>query len=261
MTRPAFWFAVAMIWPGVGLADPGGQLEIPGGAKRFVYQDVAVYPVIATPGRITDIVLEPGEALVGSGPVAAGDTARWVIGDTSSGAGLQRRVHVMIKPTTANLATNLIINTDRRTYHLELRASARTWLSQVSWRYPIAEAPVLVAAPPSVATIVSASDGPVGPLNLAYRIEGAHPPWRPVRVFDDGRRVFVDFGSGIAMSDLPPLYRIGPDGKSAELINYHVEGRSLVVDRLFDRAELRLGGKRRAQSVRLSRQTSLEVAR
>lgn len=261
MTRPAVCLVLALIWPGVGFADPVGQLKVPGGAKRFAYRDEVVYPVIATPGRITDIVLEPGESLVGGGPVAAGDTARWVIGDTFSGAGPQRRVHVMIKPTAANLATNLIINTDRRTYHLELRASARTWLSQVSWRYPLEDAPVLVAAPAAVAPVASASHDPAGPLNLAYRIEGAHPPWRPVRVFDDGRRVFIEFGPGVTMSDLPPLYRIGPDGKTAELINYHVEGRGLVVDRLFDRAELRLGGKRWALAVRLSRRTLLEGAR
>ncbi len=101
---------------------------------RFDYAETGVYPVIATPGRITDIVLEPGEALVATGPIAAGDTARWVIGDTSSGVGETRRVHVLVKPTAADLATNLVINTDRRTYHLELRASSRTWQAQVSWR-------------------------------------------------------------------------------------------------------------------------------
>jgi hypothetical protein len=57
------------------------------------------------------------------------------------------------------------------------------------------------------------------------------------------------------LSDLPPLYRVGSDGKTVELINYHVEARRLVVDRLFDRGELRLGGKRRAQAVRLTRLT------
>ena len=38
-------------------------------------------------GQVTDIALQPGEQLVGSGPVAAGDTVRWIIGDTESGSG------------------------------------------------------------------------------------------------------------------------------------------------------------------------------
>lgn len=228
---------------------PDARLGAPAGMARFDYVETGVYPVIATPGRITDIVLEPGEALVATGPIAAGDTARWIIGNTSSGVGENRRVHVLVKPTAADLATNLVINTDRRTYHLELRASSRTWQAQVSWRYPSVGSVVLVAAPPwPTAPVLD-----LARVNRAYRIEGDHPAWRPVAVFDDGRRTYVEFGPGVVLGDLPPLYRTGPDGKSAELINYHVEGRRIVTDRLIDRAELRLGVKRAAQRVRLIR--------
>lgn len=233
-----------------GARGPDPQLATPGGMARFDYGETQVYPAIATPGRITDIVLEPGENLVGAGAIAAGDTARWVIGDTSSGAGAGRRVHVLIKPTAADLATNLIINTDRRTYHLELRASTRTWQAQISWLYP-ALAPMLVPAPAVLLT--PALD--LSRVNRAYRIEGDHPRWRPVAVFDDGRRTYVEFGPDVVIDDLPPLYRTGADGKSAELINYHVEDRRLVTDRLFDRAELRLGVERSARAVRLVRLT------
>ena len=65
--------------------------------------------------------------------VAAGDTVRWVIGDTTSGTGNATRVHILVKPTRSDLATNLIINTDRRTYHLELRALPSTYMASVSW--------------------------------------------------------------------------------------------------------------------------------
>lgn len=244
-----------------GVAAPGwswaqGPLAVPGGAQVFDWREDGVYPVIAMPGRITDLVLQPGEALVGTGAIAAGDTARWVIGDTTSGAGEERRVHVLVKPTLSGLATNLIVNTDRRTYHVELRASARTWLSQVGWRYPARPvAPVLVAAPPAIVP-------PVLPvrINLAYRIKGDRPVWRPRRVFDDGSRTYVEFGPRADLAELPPLYLTGPDGKAAELVNYHVEERRLVLDRLFYRAELRLGIKRRAQRVVLVREASATEA-
>ncbi len=69
-------------------------------------------------------------------------------------------------------------------------------------------------------------------------------------------------GPRVVLDDLPPLYRTGPDGKSAELINYHVAGRRIVTDRLIDRAELRLGVKRAAQRVRLIRRAvQAEAAR
>lgn len=222
--------------------EADARLAAPAGMTLFDWREAAVYPVIATPGRITDIVLEPGEALVGAGAIAAGDTARWVIGDTTSGSGPGRRVHVLIKPTAPGLATNLLINTDRRTYHLELRASARTWQAQVSWRYP-APAPVLVEAPP----VRPALD--LSRVNRGYRLEGDHPPWRPVAVFDDGQRAYVEFGPGVVLDDLPPLYRLSEHGKASQLVNYRVEGRRIVLDRLFDKVELRLGIKRQARRV------------
>ena len=84
----------------------------------YPFSEGALYQVYAAPGQITDIALEPGEQLVGSGPVAAGDTVRWIVGDTESGTGATKRVHILVKPTRPDLVTNLVINTDRRTYHL-----------------------------------------------------------------------------------------------------------------------------------------------
>jgi type IV secretion system protein VirB9 len=224
--------------------DP--RLAAPAGMSAYGWAEDTVYPLIATPGRITDIVLEPGETLVASGAIAAGDTARWVIGETASGAGPARRVHVLVKPTEVGLATNLLINTDRRTYHLELRASGRTWQARVSWRYP-ERTPVWVAAPPARPSL------DLSRVNRGYRIEGDHPAWRPLAAFDDGQRAYVEFGPGVVLEDLPPLYRLGEDGKTSALVNYRVEGRRIVLDRLVDRAELRLGTGRKARRVRILR--------
>jgi len=51
----------------------------------YPYSSGALYQVYTAPGQITDVALQDGEQLVGSGPVAAGDTVRWIIGDTESG--------------------------------------------------------------------------------------------------------------------------------------------------------------------------------
>ena len=102
----------------------------------FPYSPGALYQVYAAPGQITDIALQQGEQLTGSGPVAAGDTVRWVIGDTESGSGDTRRVHIMVKPTRSAIETNLIVNTDRRTYLIELRSREHPYLPSVAWAYP-----------------------------------------------------------------------------------------------------------------------------
>jgi type IV secretion system protein VirB9 len=213
------------------------------------WSEDAVYPVAATPGRVTDIALEPGEQLAGAGPVAAGDTARWIIGTSESGAGAARRVHVLVKPVESGLATNLVVTTDRRTYHLELRATGPAYAASVSWRYPAGE---LVAvrgrdAAPAVPPAPPAPDLDLARLNFGWRIEG-RAPWRPIRVFDDGRRVVLDFPG----ETTPPLFERGADGALAPL-DYRASGRRVVVDRLFGSGELRLGTGRRVAVVRLTR--------
>ncbi|MGQ3672606.1 TrbG/VirB9 family P-type conjugative transfer protein [Xanthobacter sp. TB0136] len=75
----------------------------------YPWSDGALYQIYASPGQITNIALEPGESLTGTGPIAAGDTARWIIGDTESGSGETRRVHVLVKPSRADISTNLVI--------------------------------------------------------------------------------------------------------------------------------------------------------
>ena len=84
------------------------------------FTDGALYQVYAAVGRVTVIALQPGEELV---TVAAGDTVRWIVGDTSSGSGDALRVNVMVKPIRSGLKTNLVITTSRRTYLLELTSS------------------------------------------------------------------------------------------------------------------------------------------
>lgn len=96
----------------------------------------ALYQLYAAVNQVTDIALEADEKLVS---VSAGDTVRWVVGDTSSGEGRQAQVHILVKPIGPDLETNLVITTDRRTYHLEMRSSQSTYMASVSWTYPAAE--------------------------------------------------------------------------------------------------------------------------
>jgi type IV secretion system protein VirB9 len=223
--------------------------------QQYAWAEGALFQVYAAPGQVTDIVLQEGEQLVGPGPVASGDTVRWIIGDTVSGAGAGRRVHILVKPTRPDITTNLIINTDRRTYHVELRATASTYMASVSWTYPAddllalrrAEAEAARAAPVAAAIDLAA-------LNFGYRLSGNKPVWRPLRVFDDGRQLFIEFGEAIATDEMPPLFVIGATGE-AELVNYRVQGRYMIVDRLFERGELRLGAGKQAQIVRIMRDT------
>ncbi|MCO5131448.1 MAG: P-type conjugative transfer protein TrbG [Xanthobacteraceae bacterium] len=213
----------------------------------------ALYQVYAAPGQVTDIALQPGEQLVGAGPVAAGDTVRWIVGDTLSGSGQTAQVHILVKPTRPDLQTNLVINTNLRTYHMELRSTEKTYMASVSWQYPQDQLIALRRQNQQAALIQPVASGvDISKLNFRYQVEGDDAPWRPLRAFDDGNKVYIEFPSGIGQGEMPPLFVIGPSGNS-ELVNYRARQNYYVVDRLFAAAELRLGDKDSEKRVRIVR--------
>jgi type IV secretion system protein VirB9 len=121
-------------------------------------------------------------------------------------------------------------------------------MASVSWRYPEDQ---LIAIRGSGGASAPVDTGlNLTSLNFRYRIDGDSPAWRPLRAFDDGRKVYIEFPAGIEQGDMPPLFLIGAQGDT-ELVNYRIRGHHMIVDRLFAAAELRLGD--RQQIVRIER--------
>lgn len=219
------------------------------GAQVYPYSEGTIYQVYAAPGLVTDIALQPGENLIA---VASGDTARWVIGDTTSGSGEGKQTHVLVKPFSAGLLSNLVITTDRRAYHVRLISTSGTALSSMRWSYPQDELLALKRKAEAAQAAAPVATGlAIEQLHFDYAISGDRPAWRPVRAFDDGTKTYVEFPASLGTGEAPPLFVIGFDGK-AELVNYRLIGRFYVVDRIFDAAELRLGLKKQ-QVVRIDR--------
>ena len=206
----------------------------------FDYAPGALYEIYGAPVYVSTVLLEPGETIV---TVAAGDTTRWLVEEAVGGGAANARAMLLIKPTRAGIRTNIVLVTDRRAYAIEaIATSGQTYSAQTAWRYP-AEAEH------------ERSGGPAAfdALNFAYRVRtlgGADPRWRPVRVFDDGAKTYIEFPPAMAASEAPPLFII--ENGEAALVNYRVSGGRYVIDRLFDIAELRLGD-RRPLIVRISR--------
>ena len=220
----------------------------------YPYSEGALYRLYAAPQEVSDIALQPGESLIA---ISAGDTTRWVVGDTSSGTGTSKQVHILAKPFAPNLHTNLVITTDRRSYHLQLESTDRTYMAAISWTYP---QDGLVSANPTAGHTPSVADaGPaLDNLHFDYAISGDDPPWKPVRAFDDGTHVYIEFPRALDQGDAPPLFVKG-DGGASNLVNYRVRGNYYIVDQLFATAELRLGQDHQ-QVVRIKRTRAVRTA-
>ncbi len=207
--------------------------------QGWPFTDGALYQAYASPGRVTVVSLQPGEELV---TVAAGDTVRWIVGDTSSGGGADLRVNVLVKPIRSGLKTNLVITTSRRTYLLELTSTERAWMASVSWDYPKDRMLALQRQAQAAQATTPVDTGlSLDKIRFRYAVSGSNPPWKPLRAFDDGEKVYIQFPPGIAQGELPPLFVIGAQG-DGQLVNYRFRSPYYVVDRLFGAAELRLGG-------------------
>lgn len=209
----------------------------------YDFADGALYQVYAAPLRLTTIELQPGEKIVGR--PAAGDTVRWVMDVGRSGAPPAEQEHLYIKPTRSGLSTTMVVTTDRRTYYLELRSFEDTYVAAVRWRYPqdeVTQLESVAARDDSLARATTATNVNLDALNFAYRIsvEKGTPSWAPVQVFDDNHKTFIRFPSTMLTREAPALFVVSSTN-DAQIVNYRVKNEYYIVDRIFERAELRVG--------------------
>jgi P-type conjugative transfer protein TrbG len=213
--------------------------------QYYDYAPGVVYTGITSPGYVTTIALRPNEKLI---IAAAGDTVRWLVDSVQSGSGETAQTLLLVKPRKAGLQTNLLITTDQRIYTLDLTSvDTGAYHTMIAWNYPFGDVVMIrnqVAAQQAAAQATIATGLDLSTANFNYLIlrqkHSATPPWCPVRAFDDGQKTYIQFPSKVTVTEAPPLFVMGRNG-DAQLVNYRVKGDWYIVDRLFDKAELRLG--------------------
>ena len=212
--------------------------------------------VMCAPLRACDIQLQAGEII---NNVSLGDTVRWIASPAKTGEGALAVPHVIVKPTEPDLETNILITTNRRTYVLTMRSNQTNYISRVGFYYPgdmvqdwngealLAQRKAEEDSKRKVADMPITS---IEQLNLdGYRIKGDKGlAWYPVRVFDDGTRVWIQMPSSIRSNEAPALVLLDKNGDS-ELVNYRVKEATqggvkvtyYIVDKLFEKAGLIVG--------------------
>jgi P-type conjugative transfer protein TrbG len=214
------------------------------GQMLFTYTPGGIYEVEAATFHETALELQPGETLTGKDLPTAGDTARWTIGATRTGTPPNETTVLIIKPLEAELETNMTITTNRRLYTVILKSSEHTYMPLVGWLYPQDAAREL--AQTAAATRKTEEEGEsitVTPdqLNFNCTVSGSQAPWRPIRVYDDGSKTYLQMSPDMQNTEAPAIFVM--EGKTPMLVNYRVKHSLYIVDRLFDRAQLRIGPK------------------
>jgi type IV secretion system protein TrbG len=180
------------------------------------------------------------------------------------GAGEQATSVIVLKPQVPGLDTNLLITTDRRAYYLRLVSKPEDYVARVAFEYPNDESnrqwqqhemeQQIAARQAQHSADVLPAMIAVENINFDYKVKGGDEHIRPVRVFDDGAKTFIQMPPEIQHREAPVLVVIGTDGKG-EMTNYRVKDQTYIVDRLFERANLVLGSGKKAQKVEITRGT------
>jgi type IV secretion system protein VirB9 len=204
--------------------------------------------LICAPFKVCDLLLEEGEKIQSFPQI--GDP-RWKVTSIQSGLGSKMREHIILKPIDIDLTTNLIIPTDRRTYHIELKSDKIEYMPQVSFLYPEENDNSKLlefhqeAKEEDVDSFVN--------LSFNYEISGK-ASWKPVRVYNNGRQTIIQMPELFEKREAPVLLILRTPGtffKSPELdlVQYRIKKDLYIVDSLFERAILLAGVGKNQQQV------------
>lgn len=212
-----------------------------------IYPYGEVIPIITCrPMRMTDIALEPGESITG---IHAGDTMRWLFEPSQSMKNGLPVSHIVVKPSQPGISTNLLVHTDRRTYNLDFTASeGEQYIRGAAFSYPTNDLTALftrkgIGQKKALEDELQSGfpEAKLDGLYTRYKIVSkSKVDWKPDAVFDDGLKTYIRMPS--RFSETPALYILLD--KKETLTNYRVKGRYYIVDRLFDRAYLKIGARR-----------------
>ncbi|WP_139557990.1 P-type conjugative transfer protein TrbG [Methylotetracoccus oryzae] len=259
-------------------ASATGIKPVAGGDGSVQFLFGATQPsVVCAVLQVCDIELQPGEIISNFN---AGDQVRWRIEPARSGSPQGEIEHVMLKPLDVGLRTSLIITTDRRTYYLQLVSHRTEYMPRVSFAYPDDVHQQWAAFKATDRERQSHStSGAAGPgigldqggpatnaayldrLDFNYRIEG-EASWKPVRVFNDGRKTILQLPDTLTQMEAPSLLvlrgedSLWPWGEKAEevMVNYRVQGNRYVVDSIPERMLLIAGAGEHQTKVTITRE-------
>jgi P-type conjugative transfer protein TrbG len=220
-------------------ADRDGMIRFPFGAS----QPSVVCAVL----QVCDVELQSGEQV---NSINLGDTARWLVEPAISGAGASEVQHLMIKPQDVGLTTSLVVTTNRRTYHFLLRSHLTEFMPRIAFSYPEEvnakwEALRNREVKERREATMPQTGEYLGDLSFDYTVSG-EARWKPLRVYNDGRKTVIQMSGAIAQTEAPSLLLVRKDGgvfteEETALVNYRVQGDRYIVDSVFDKAILIAG--------------------
>ena len=191
--------------------------------KQYTYAETTVYRLDLALKFITSVEFASGEMI---DSVLMGDSESWQVTRLQSGNVLA------VKPLIAGARTNMTVYTSQNTYTFELRAvpmqaGSSSLNYRIGFRYPARER----------AKVANRQVEQARPRDPNYYIAGGAAAFRPVAVYDDGRRTTFEFPTD---APRPAIFRVDEQGRES-IINVRETATGAVVTGTSDRWTLRIG--------------------
>lgn len=237
--------AIAKRWQEGG---PSATMPVAGndGTIRYAF-GTSQASIVCAVLQVCDVELQPGEQV---NSINLGDSARWTIEPAITGSGPAEVQHLIIKPQDVGLETSLVVTTNRRTYHFILRSHRTQFMPRVAFTYPEDanakwEALRAREAKERKEATIPQTGEHIGELSFDYSVTG-EARWKPVRVYNDGRKTIIQMAAAMAQTEAPSLLVVRKDGgvftdEETVMVNYRVQGDRYIVDSVFDKAILIAG--------------------
>jgi type IV secretion system protein VirB9 len=195
------------------------------GIMYFTF-DEGTPSVICSPVRICDLQLESGETITN---LQIGDSTRWIV-EVLNSDGI-KEAHVIIKPVTDKLKTNMIIATDKRQYNINIKSDKKKYYNKVAYFYPS-----------KANKLVTVFDSIPEKSKFDYYIRGDKTTWTPLEVKTDGRKTYIKLPDKFKYSPtLPVLYSLDDDGVEAQVSNSRLYKNWIIADVMINQGVLKAG--------------------
>lgn len=215
--------------------NPEKPIRSADGSVKYVF-GATLPALICSVLRVCMIRLQEGEVVIDD--IQAGDKVRWDMPPVLVGPEGNQTTMIAVKPKAAGLITNMVINTNRRSYKVLLKSTEHQWMPELSFVYPDDADKAWAAyrkkqSQAAYSSTLSTGEN-VAALDFNYRISG-ESSWKPIRVYNDGAKTYIQFATASFNNGAPALVALGKDAglfsdESTEVVNYRIIGDRYIVD-------------------------------
>jgi type IV secretion system protein VirB9 len=200
--------------------------------KEINYNPNGIHRYTGFFGYQSSILFEDGEVI---GTISMGNSTGWQLDPQGN--------RLFLKPIEDNPETNVTILTNKRVYHFVFYGKEAKGLDdpelayEVRFQYPADNIEYSGLLESQNNRENSVDVGSMPHLNFNYRISGKDY-MKPIKIFDDGKFTYMQFKE--LNADLPAIFLVDLEGYES-LINYHISGSYVVIERVAARFTLRHG--------------------